>query len=83
MQLYHFTAAGQHRDSTALGRLLDSVAATGREGRRAEVPPPVRVSSRAVEGEEGAELVFEVVQEEEVEEEEEEVPSRRREVVGR
>ncbi|BGP16006.1 hypothetical protein JCM10213v2_003999 [Rhodosporidiobolus nylandii] len=84
VQLYHFTGAGEHRDSTALGRLLEDVADAARV-RRAET------AARSPARDEIAEAlghipVFQVVQEEEVEEEVEEIdalPQRQRENVGR
>jgi hypothetical protein len=87
VQLYHFTAAGEHRDSTALGRLLEDVAETGARGRRAvsASAPAMRLRTRA-DDEGGMELVFEEIEVEEVEEEvefEAAPTTRRREVVGR
>ncbi|GAA5899360.1 hypothetical protein JCM6882_009098 [Rhodosporidiobolus microsporus] len=67
VQLYHFTAASEHRDSTALGRLLEG-AAEPAWTRRATRDVPVTVMSRRVTRD-GIEMVFDVVQQEEVAEE--------------
>ncbi|GAA5977649.1 hypothetical protein JCM11641_006889 [Rhodosporidiobolus odoratus] len=89
VHLYHFTAAGEHRDSTALGRLLEGVAEVARIRRVAAAPAPAARNTSAP-SEEGLEFMFEVEQEEEeVEEEVEEVlrsserNARRREHAGR
>lgn len=85
VQLYHFTAAGEHRDSTALGRLLDNAA-----GITARYRPPRRSLVLSTEPAQDSrapdvEVVYQVDVEEEVEEEVEAevVPSRRGDVVGR
>ncbi|BGP39915.1 hypothetical protein JCM10450v2_003892 [Rhodotorula kratochvilovae] len=78
LEWYQFTAAGQHRHSTALDRLLEGVqAARGASEEGDALPrPPVSVALeggaptlRVAAAEGGEEFVFELVEEEEVEEE--------------